>query len=203
MKRMTNWIKNNWTDPVWSKVFAGIILIILSLVGTWFASLANKIPIRDLYQISLKSHIQISYFTIAIIIIVLLTLLIPAFLMDIVRIQLEHIINTKGGMKQILKEKQIEALFPGKWLNEYELNDGRKGKEVLEIKNGNEYHALGRHIFNLDSVTIDEKSGAIKFNKKGVGADDRQAFNTLRIINEKRYEGEEENGTKIVYTRIE
>ena len=106
-------------------------------------------------------------------------------------------------MKEILKEKNIEAIFPGKWLNEYEFKDGRKGNEVLEIKNGNEYHALGQHLFNLDSVTIDENSGIIKFNKNGVGTDDRKAFNTLRIINEKRYEGEEANGTKIVYTRIE
>jgi len=196
---MRNWIKNNWADPV----LAGIILTILGGLGTLLFSLAKKIPISDLYQKSISSYIQINYFTIAIILIVLLALLIPAFLMDIVRIQLKQVINTKRGMKEILKEKQIEALFPGKWLNEYQFKDGRQGKEVLEIKNGREYHALERHLFDIDSVSIDEKNGIIKFNKKGIGGDDRQAFNTLRIINEKRYEGEEANGTKIVYTRIE
>lgn len=203
MSNKKNWIKDNWTDPVWSKVFAGIILTILGGIGTLLVSLAKKIPIADLYQKSVNSYIQINYFTIAIVVIILLALLIPAFLMDIVRIQLKDVINRKRGMKEILKERQIEALFPGKWLNEYEFKDGRKGKEVVEIKNGNEYHAMGRHLFTLDSVTIDEKNGIIKFNKNGVGDDHRQAFNTLRIINEKRYEGDEADGTKIVYTRIE
>jgi hypothetical protein len=200
---MKNWIKNNWTDPVWSKVFAGGILTVLGGIGTLLVSLANKIPVVDLYQESVATYIEINYFTIAIMVIILLAILIPKFLMDIVRIQLKDVINRKGGMKEILQERQIEALFPGKWQNEYEFKDGRRGKEILEIKNGNEYHAHGRHIFTLDSVTIDEKNGIIKFNKKGVGDDHRQAFNTLRIINEKRYEGDEENGTKIVYTRIE
>lgn len=199
---MKKWIKDNWTDPVWSKVFAGIILTTLGGIGALLASLVNKIPIADLYHWAVSSYIQINYFTIAVIVIILLALLIPAFLMDIVRIQLKDIINKKRGMKEILKERQIEALFPGKWLNEYELKDGRKGNEVFEIKNGNEYHALGRLLFTLDSVTIDEKNGIIKFNKNGVDDDHRQAFNTLRIINEKPYEGEESDGNKIIYTRI-
>lgn len=203
MNKLRIWINNNWADPVWSKVIAGIILAILGGLGTLLASLAKKIPISDLYHESINNYIQINYFTIALIVIVILALLIPAILMDIVRIQLRNIINTKRGMKEILRERQIEALFPGKWLNEYEFKDGRKGKEVVEIKNGNEYHALGKHLFTLDSVTIDEKNGIIKFNKKGVGTDNREAFNSLRIINEKLYEGAEANGTKIVYTRIE
>ncbi len=202
MKKLKVWFKNNWADPVWSKVIAGIILALLGGLGTLLVSLAKQIPIIDLYHRSLNNYLQINYFTIALIVIIILALLIPAILMDIVRIQLKNIINTKRGMKEILKERQIEALFPGKWLNEYEFKDGRKGKEVLEIKNGNEYHTIGKHLFTLEAVTIDEKNGIIKFNKKGVG-DDRQAYNTLRIINERRYEGEEANGTKIVYTRIE
>ena len=199
---MKYWIKNNWTDPVWSKVFAGIILAALGAIGTILFSVVKRIPIAELYQKSITSYIQINYFTIFLIVIILFAFLVPAFYLDIVRIQLKRVINSKNGMKEILKEKQIQALFPGKWLNEYVFKDGRTGKEILEIKNGNEYHALGKHLFNLEAVSIDESNGIIKFNKKGV-EDDRQAFNTLRIINEKRYEGEEANGTKIVYTRIE
>lgn len=105
----------------------------------------------------------------------------------------------KDSLKQ---ENNIQAMFPGKWLNEYELKDGRKGKEIVEIKNGNQYFAHGRHYFNLEAVSIDKTNGIIKFRKVGV-ADNRKAFNTLLIINENKYEGTEPNGTKITYTRLE
>ena len=62
MNRRKNWIKDNWTDPVWSKVFAGIILTILGGVGTLLVSLAKKISLNDLYHKSINSHIQINYF---------------------------------------------------------------------------------------------------------------------------------------------
>lgn len=106
-------------------------------------------------------------------------------------------------IETLKQENNIEAMFPGKWLNEYELKDGRKGKEIVEIKNSNQYFAHGRHIFNLESIFIDKESGIIKFRKVGVGDDDRKAFNSLRIIDDKKYEGTEPNGTKITYTRIE
>lgn len=101
------------------------------------------------------------------------------------------------------QENNIESMFPGKWLNEYELKDGKKGKEIVELKNGNQYFAHGRHIFNLESIFIDKANGVIKFRKVGVGDDHRKAFNSLRIIDERKYEGTEPRGTKITYTRIE
>jgi len=105
----------------------------------------------------------------------------------------------KNELKQ---ENNIEAMFPGKWLNEYELKDGRRGKEVVEVKNGNQYYANGRHYFDLESVSIDKVNGTIKFRKIGKG-DDRKAFNSLKIISKDKYGGVETNGTKITYTRIE
>jgi len=105
----------------------------------------------------------------------------------------------KDTLKQ---ENNIQAMFPGKWLNEYEGKDGAKGKEIVEIKNGNQYYAHGKHYFNLESVFIDKANGIIKFRK--VGKDDnRKAFNSLRIVSETKYEGFEPNGTIITYTRIE
>ena len=107
-------------------------------------------------------------------------------------------------IKNALKEENnIEAMFPGKWLNEYELKDGRRGKEIIEIKNGNQYYAHGKHFFNLESVSVDRVNGIIKFRKVSATGDGRKAFNTLKIENENKYEGTETNGTKITYTRIE
>jgi hypothetical protein len=106
----------------------------------------------------------------------------------------------KDTLKQ---ENNIEAMFPGKWLNEYELNDGRKGKEIIEIKNGNQYYAHGRHYFNLESVSIDKVNKIIKFRKVSATGDNRKAFNTLKIVNANKYVGIETRGTKITYTRME
>jgi len=94
-------------------------------------------------------------------------------------------------------------MFPGRLLNEYQFKDGRKNTEILEIRNGNEYHALNRHLFNLDSVSIDKELGTIEFRKVGVG-DDRKAFNWLKIVDENTYEGTETPGTTTVkYTRMD
>jgi len=107
-------------------------------------------------------------------------------------------------IKDALKEENnIAAMFPGKWLNEYELKDGRKGKEIIEIKKGNQYYTQGRHYFNLESVSIDRANGIIKFRKVSATGDNRKAFNTLKIESDNRYVGTETNGTKISYTRIE
>jgi len=106
----------------------------------------------------------------------------------------------KDALKQ---ENNIQTMFPGKWLNEYQLKDGRKGQEVIEIKNGNQYFTRERHYFNLDSVSIDKANRAIKFRKISATGDGRKAFNTLKIINAKKYVGIETSGTKITYTRIE
>lgn len=96
----------------------------------------------------------------------------------------------------------IQDMFPGKWQNEYELKDGRTGKENVEIKDGFKYFVNEKHVFNLDLVEIDKEKGAIRFRKVGIGLDNREAFNDLKIINENKYEGTEPDGTKITYTRI-
>ncbi len=108
---------------------------------------------------------------------------------------------------ELQEENNIESMFPGVWKNEYYFKNGRIGSELFQIKNGNEYFIQQRgqynHVFNLDSVVIDKISSALKFRKKGVGADKRKAFNNLKIINENRYEGIETNGTRIIYTKWE
>jgi hypothetical protein len=106
-------------------------------------------------------------------------------------------------IKQKINEaNNIEMMFPGQWLNKYVFKDGRSSEEIFEIKNGNEYHALGKHLFNLDFISIDLENKILKFRKNGIGNDSRKAVNNLRIIDKNRYEGIETSGTKISYTRI-
>lgn len=45
--RVSNWIKKNWTDPVWSKVFAGIILAIILAIVPQLLNWINQIILFD------------------------------------------------------------------------------------------------------------------------------------------------------------
>jgi len=104
--------------------------------------------------------------------------------------------------EQIDMENNIELMFPGKWLNRYIFKDGREGTEIIEIRGVNEYYIKDTHIFNLDSIFIDKLNRTIEFRKVGIGTDKRKAFNSLKIINENLYEGIEDSGTQISYSRI-
>jgi len=103
---------------------------------------------------------------------------------------------------ELKEDNNIKTMFPGKWLNRYQLKDGRTGEEEVEIRNENEYYADGKHYFDLDSVLIDKEQGILKFRKFSSTGDKRKAFNNLTIINDNKYEGIETEGTKITYTRI-
>lgn len=109
----------------------------------------------------------------------------------------------KEIINQINEESNIQAMFPGKWLNQYEYINGKRGQEAFQILNGNEYHAFGKHAYDLDSIQIDKENNIIKFRKVGVGEEKRKLFNTLKIIDQYKYEGIESNSIKILYSRIE
>jgi hypothetical protein len=109
--------------------------------------------------------------------------------------------------RELQAENNVQLMFPGTWRNEYHFKDGKIGAELFQVRNSNEYFInngnVYSHLFNLDSVTVDRANGVIKFRKVGVGSDNRKAFNTLKIVNENKYEGIETNGTAITYTRWE
>lgn len=204
MGKINKWIRKNWTDPVLSKVFAGAILAMLGVIVTWVISLFKQIPFLDIYNKSTINYIRISYFNLFIIIVVILSFLIPLFALDILKFKVRNRKKEPISDEGFLNDKNtFESMFPGKWLNKYEFKNGSKGDEILEIKNGNEYHALGRHIFNIDQFSLDKTNKILTFRKKGVGSDVRKAVNILSIVNEKYYEGTETDGTRISYTRID
>ncbi|HTF04063.1 MAG TPA: hypothetical protein VK826_08555 [Bacteroidia bacterium] len=98
----------------------------------------------------------------------------------------------------------LENVFPGKWRNIYVTQNGQSGSEDFEIKEGNKYIIKGRHMFNLENVSIDLKKKRIKFKKVGIPPDNRFAFNEVQIVEVgKKYEGLEDETTKISYYRID
>ncbi|MBI2269697.1 MAG: toll/interleukin-1 receptor domain-containing protein [Bacteroidetes bacterium] len=98
----------------------------------------------------------------------------------------------------------LENLFPGKWRNIYMIADGRTGSEEFEIREGNKYIIKGKHMFNLENISIDLKKNKIKFKKVGIPPDNRFANDDINILEiSKKYEGLEDGTTKISYYRID
>jgi hypothetical protein len=96
----------------------------------------------------------------------------------------------------------LSDIFTGKWMNNYEFPNGQKGKEVVEIQNGNRYYSNDRFVFLLDKISISHDRKVIKFRKNGVNGDDRTAFNDLELIRHGVYSGQEERN-KVTYSKIE
>ena len=109
---------------------------------------------------------------------------------------------SKISEQEIIKYETVQDVFPGTWLNTWQLPDGRSGEEVVEVKKRAEYYANGNHVFNLDSFSIDNEKGLIIFRKVGIGGDKRSEMNILHVINKNKYEGTESGVTKITYTKI-
>lgn len=102
------------------------------------------------------------------------------------------------------KVMSLENLFPGKWRNIYVTKDGESGSEDFEIKDGYKYIIKGKHMFNLENISIDLKKNKIKFKKVGISPDNRFALNEIKIIEVgKKYEGFENETTNIAYYRID
>jgi hypothetical protein len=64
---MVNFIKNKWSDPVWSKVFAGVILGVGGIVASGAWSLLTKVPFSGFWtymqSISLTSESSVFDFS--------------------------------------------------------------------------------------------------------------------------------------------
>jgi len=106
----------------------------------------------------------------------------------------------------LMDEGNIDSLFPGLWRNDFVLDDGKKGSEFFQVRNGNQYYILRDsgyvHVFNLDMVSIDSQKKTLKFRKVGVGEDRRKAFNDLSILSNLRYQGVEFRSSKVTYSKV-
>jgi hypothetical protein len=118
---------------------------------------------------------------------------------DILIFDLES--KLKPTKKKTPTPKTLSSIFKGKWINEYEFPDGRKGKESVEIKNGNRYYSNDRFVFELDKIYVSPDLKTIQFRKNGINGDDRKAFNKLELIAPGKYSGTEESN-RVIYTKV-
>ena len=200
MKKIIQWVKDNWTDPVWSKIFAGIILGILGTIVTIVVSLCKQIPIADIYDKATNTYLQISYFTILMTVIVILAILIPAFSMDIIRFQLKH---EKVSDKLKSQDFNLEDFLKGQWLLTYTNTNPafNNGNEPVTFVNGNQYFIRGQLSFIMTDITFNSSKRELKWTKTIYANNKKHAVETLKIIGDNVMEGTDDYGYKLNYTK--
>lgn len=95
----------------------------------------------------------------------------------------------------------LSDIFTGKWVNNYEFPNGQKGREIVEIQNGDRYYSNDKFVFLLDRIFISDDRKFIKFRKNGVNGDDRTAYNELLLKRPGVYTGTEEKNI-VTYTKM-
>jgi hypothetical protein len=98
------------------------------------------------------------------------------------------------------KEFGLSNIFRGKWINEFQFQNGEKGKERFQIKNNNQYFIDDKLMFRLDKIFISKDRETIRFTKNGVNdGDSRILQNLIKLESPGIYSGDE-IGNKVKYT---
>lgn len=201
MNKIIKWVKNNWTDPVWSKVFATIILSLLGALGFFVESKIEQIPIAELYQKSLNTYVSINYFTIIITILILLTFLVPAILMDIIRFQLKHL---KFPIKFKSEKFDLQQFLSGQWFLVYTHKQSTlNGNESVIFVNGNHYYIGNTLVFILTDIDFNESKKELKWAKTRYDNNKIHSKETLTIADNNTISGVDDLGFAINYVRID
>lgn len=199
MIKLRKWVKHNWADPVWSKVFAGVILAILGALVTIFVSLYKKIPIDVLYHKALNNYIQINYLSLFIGFLVLLSLLIPAVYFKIIRFQLKKI---KFPSRLKSDKFNLELFLNGEWFLKYtHPQPGLTGSEPVVFMNGNHYYINQQLIYILTDIEFTETRKELKWLKIRYSTNQKHSKETLQIINETTITGTDDLGFTLNYTK--
>lgn len=198
---MINFIKKNWNDPVWSKVFSAIILTIIGGLGTLLVSLYNQIPITDIYNYMTINYVKITYCQILLVIIVLLSLLIPAVRSNVIEFQLKRI---KFPSKLRTSSFDLQLYLKGQWELDY-VNDQRKisGNQNVIFDNGNHYKIQEQLKFILTEIDFKEDIKELKWTKTNYIDNRKHSRETLKIINENTMEGFDDIGFTLKYVKIQ
>jgi hypothetical protein len=111
--------------------------------------------------------------------------------------------NLFEEIKNPLTINKLSDIFIGKWSNVYTYNN-KTGKEIFEIRDGNKYIVNEIHYFNIEDFYWDAANKILKFVKVAIRPhDNRRIVNVLTQINDKCYQGYENNSLPVLYTRID
>lgn len=199
MKKIIKWVKTNWTDPVWSKVFAGIILSIAGGIITIIVALYKQIPINDLWDKVVNKYVQINYLLIIITFIILLALLISSTLLSANRFRKTH-----QKLPDNLKSNgfNLTQFLSGQWFLTFtHPQSGQNGSEPVKFINGSQYYIGSQLIFILTNITFNEKEKILTWTKWRNANQRVHATETLRIIDNNTLQGTDDLGYTVNYVR--
>ncbi|NOT52684.1 MAG: hypothetical protein HOP10_15580 [Chitinophagaceae bacterium] len=204
MKRLIQFVKKNWTDPVWSKVFAAGIIALLSAIGLYIYSLIKQIPFIDIWSKSISflttNTFSINYLTILLITFGLLIIIIPMISLKIIRFQLKHL-KLPSSLKS--HKFDLQTLLKGQWQLVYTFKQNNSvDKEFVTFVNGNQYYINKQLIFVLTDIEFDETKKELKWTKTIYANNQKHSRETLLIVNNNSINGEDDIGYSLNYTKI-
>ncbi|MCK9413678.1 MAG: hypothetical protein M0Q53_15370 [Prolixibacteraceae bacterium] len=133
-----------------------------------------------------------------IVVIIFLSLLIPAILTDVIKFQIK---NTKFPSKFKTSSFDLQQFLTGQWQLDYEnaLHNLRNNESVTFDK-GNQYKIQGQLCFVMTDIDFNEKKKELKWTKTKY-PNQKHSRETLKIINDKTMEGTDDIGFKLKYTK--
>jgi hypothetical protein len=197
---MIKWIKKKWTDPFWSSIFAGITLTALSGFISLILSFVEQVSFVELFDKVKTSYIQVSYLTIIISLIVLLSLTVSIISISIMRFQLKHL----KFPTEFKREFDLQNFLKGEWLETYShySEATMNGQERVTFVNGNQYYIGNSWVFVLTDIDLNVSLRDLKWTKTRCETNQKHARETLKIIDENTMIGIDDLGCTINYRRM-
>ncbi len=195
---MIKWIKQNWKDPVWSKVFASGIIFVIANIILLLWSAFKSIPVQDSYAKAMKyltdTKYEVTLLSIVLVILAIIIILVTPLIIAMIR-------TNKHASFLLGRPANWVEIVDGTWTNEYRNADGQGDIEPLTIRNGTDYVVNGRLIFRLSEIAYDERARMIKWTKLRVSNNRIHSVEHLNILGRDSLEGMDSLGFTIRYRR--
>jgi hypothetical protein len=195
MKKVIVLVKENWSDPVWSKVFAAIIISGLGSIGVAIWSLIKQVPFVSFFTYLQSNEIKLNYLSIVISIVILLAILVPMVTLKLVTFQLKR---SRAPIQLTSKQFNIN----GKWACTFQ-NRLNNGAEIAVINDGNKYHLNGQLYFVLTDIHVDLKEKTIEWSKISFPQIVKHSRETLQIVSDRELVGRDDIGYDVSYKKID
>lgn len=197
MNRIVSWIKDNWTDSVWSKVFSGIILSILGSIGLFLKSIYDKVDFKTTFQNTLtylqKTKVELSLLSIILFILVFVLLVVVPLLVWLAKINLPFINQSK---------KELIKFIEGYWSSKRQIQQNATDHDFIYINNKLMCYRNSVHIYTLRETKFDKKTRKIEWKKYSAQSGKMLTTESLNVVDNETLKGQNELNKEIEYKRF-